>query len=56
MDAMGGVRIVGTVKEIFQPAEMIEVRHIEQVIPHNVQVEQGPPFAIGDPRTHPSIE
>jgi len=34
---------------------MIEVRPIEQIIPHNVQIEQGLALAIGDPAPTPAL-
>lgn len=56
MNAMSRIRIVVVVIEIFQPAHMIEISHIENIVPHDIEFEDRLTLAIGKPCAYSCID
>ena len=56
MDPVVGIGIRRRIQEILQPAEMIEISDIEQVVAIYVEIEDRFPLLIGETSPYPSIE
>ena len=56
VEAVGRIGIVRREIEVFQPAEVIEIRDIEKIVGHQVNVHDRLSFSIGETAADPGIE
>ena len=56
VEAVGRIGIVRREIEVFQPAEVIEIRDIEKIVGHQVNVHDRLSFSIGEGAADPGIE